>query len=63
MGIGMSKTLPGLEGFYMHGQWVEPGGNVELSCGSGRDVIKDICKALGAVFVPDGVGGVNSFSK
>jgi len=53
MGIGMSKTLPGLAGFYMNGQWVEPGGNVELSCGSGRDVIKDICKDLGVPFVPD----------
>jgi phytoene dehydrogenase-like protein len=50
MGIGMPKTLQGLDGFYMHGQWVEPGGNVELSCGSGRDVIKDICKAEGKEF-------------
>ena len=54
MGIGMSKTLPGLEGFYMHGQWVEPGGNVELSCGSGRDVIKDICKDVPKPFVTEG---------
>lgn len=45
MGKGMRKTLPGLDGFYMIGQWVEPGGNVELSASSGRDVIKDICKA------------------
>jgi len=22
---------------------LEPGGNIELSCASGRDVIKDIC--------------------
>lgn len=53
MGIGMPKTLPGLAGFYMHGQWVEPAGNVELSCSSGRDVIKDICKDLGVPLVPD----------
>jgi phytoene dehydrogenase-like protein len=53
MGIGMSKTLPGLRNFYMNGQWVEPGGNVELSCGSGRDVIKDICKDVGISFVPE----------
>ncbi len=46
MGKGMSKTLPGLDGFYMIGQWVEPGGNVELSAASGRDVIKDICGEL-----------------
>jgi phytoene dehydrogenase-like protein len=53
MGIGMPKTLPGLAGFYMHGQWVEPGGNVELSCGSGRDVIKDICKDMGKPFLTE----------
>jgi phytoene dehydrogenase-like protein len=53
MGTGMPKTLPGLAGFYMSGQWVEPGGNVELSCGSGRDVIKDICKDLGVPLVPE----------
>ncbi len=51
MGIGMSKTLPGLSGFYMIGQWVEPGGNVELSCASGRDVIKDICRERERDFV------------
>jgi len=53
MGIGMPKTLLGLTGFYMIGQWVEPAGNVELSCGSGRDVIKDICNDIGVPFVPD----------
>ncbi len=50
MGIGMDKTLPGLSNFYMIGQWVEPGGNVELSCASGRDVIKDICDNLAQEF-------------
>lgn len=50
MGKGMRKTLPGLQDFYMIGQWVEPGGNVELSAGSGRDIIKDICKARGRPF-------------
>jgi len=50
MGGGMNKTLPGLSGFYMIGQWVEPGGNVELAVASGRDVIKDICAAAGRPF-------------
>jgi phytoene dehydrogenase-like protein len=45
MGGGMSKMLPGLDRFYMIGQWVEPGGNVELSAASGRDLIKDLCSA------------------
>jgi len=53
MGIGMEKTLPGLDKFYMVGQWVEPGGNVELSCASGRDAIKDLCRELDQPFVPD----------
>jgi phytoene dehydrogenase-like protein len=56
MGNAMSKTLPGLENFYMIGQWVEPGGNVELSAASGRDVIKDICQSAEKPFtarVPD----------
>jgi phytoene dehydrogenase-like protein len=43
-GRGMSKKLPNLEHFYMIGQWVEPGGNVQLSAASGRDVIRDICR-------------------
>jgi phytoene dehydrogenase-like protein len=50
MGTGMDKTLPGLDGFYMIGQWVEPGGNVELSAASGQDVIKDICSEAGQEF-------------
>ena len=50
MGIGMDKTLPGLDHFFMIGHWVEPGGNVELSCASGRDVIKDICSAREEIF-------------
>ncbi len=50
MSGGMRKTLPGLDNFYMIGQWVEPGGNVELSVASGRDVIKDICTAADVPF-------------
>ena len=50
MGKGMDKTLPGLANFHMIGHWVEPGGNVELSCASGRDVVKDICHERGLPF-------------
>ncbi|MEZ4862933.1 MAG: NAD(P)/FAD-dependent oxidoreductase [Caldilineaceae bacterium] len=45
MGKGMAKTLPGLKNFYMAGQWVEPGGNVQLSAASGRDLMEQICHA------------------
>ena len=43
MGKGMEKTLPGLGGFYMCGQWVEPGGGVPTAAGSGKAVIRTIC--------------------
>ncbi len=40
----MSKTLPGLDNFYMAGQWVEPGGGVPAVLMSGRNVTQIICK-------------------
>ena len=41
---GMDKTLPGLENFYMAGQWVEPGGGVPTAAMSGRNIIQTLCK-------------------
>ena len=32
IGQGMLKTLPGLDGFFMIGQWVEPGGQHRAFC-------------------------------
>jgi phytoene dehydrogenase-like protein len=43
-GMRMNKTLPGLENFYMAGQWVEPGGGLPTAAWSGRNVIQMICK-------------------
>jgi len=43
-GMRMSKTLPGLENFYMAGQWVEPGGGLPTAVMSGRNVTQIICK-------------------
>jgi Phytoene dehydrogenase and related proteins len=40
----MSQTLPGLNDFYMCGQWVEPGGGLPTGVMSGRRLIKKICK-------------------
>jgi phytoene dehydrogenase-like protein len=40
---GIRKTLPGLRGFYLIGQWVEPGGGVPIVAMSGRNVIQQIC--------------------
>ena len=50
-GVLMGKTLPGLENFYMCGQWVEPGGGVPTAAVSGRNVIQIVCKQDGRKFV------------
>ncbi|MBN2387962.1 MAG: NAD(P)/FAD-dependent oxidoreductase [Anaerolineales bacterium] len=41
--LGVPKTLPGLDRFWMAGQWVEPGGTVSLAAASGRNVIQLLC--------------------
>jgi phytoene dehydrogenase-like protein len=43
-GMHMDKILPGLDGFYMVGQWVEPGGGLPPAVMSGRNVTQIICK-------------------
>ena len=47
----MSKTLPGLDNFYMAGQWVEPGGGLPTAAMSGRNVTQIICKTDKRPFV------------
>jgi phytoene dehydrogenase-like protein len=49
--LGMRKTLPGLQNFYMCGQWVEPGGMVPVVAMSGRNVIQLLCHADRRPFV------------
>lgn len=39
----IKKVLPGLAGFYMAGQWVEPGGGVPTALMSGRQATQLIC--------------------
>jgi phytoene dehydrogenase-like protein len=39
----MRKTLPGLDKFYMAGQWVNPGGGMSIAAVSGRNTIQLIC--------------------
>jgi phytoene dehydrogenase-like protein len=48
--FGVSKTLPGLEDFYMAGQWVEPGGTVSMAAASGKNAIQTICARDGKQF-------------
>lgn len=47
----MSKELPGLDNFYMVGQWVEPGGGTPSAAVSGRNAIQIVCKRNGKKFV------------
>lgn len=42
--VHIPKTLRGLTGFYMAGQWVEPGGGVPTSVTSGRQAVELICR-------------------
>ena len=44
VGKSLKKTLPGLDRFYMAGQWVEPGGGVPTAAMSARGAIKMICR-------------------
>ncbi len=46
----ISKTLAGLNNFYMIGQWVEPGGGLPSCLMSGRNVTRIICKKDGRKF-------------
>jgi phytoene dehydrogenase-like protein len=43
-------TLPGLEDFYMIGQWTAPGGGLPSGLMTGKSVIQKICKANGMEF-------------
>ncbi|MBN2862361.1 MAG: NAD(P)/FAD-dependent oxidoreductase [Bacteroidales bacterium] len=40
----MPQQLPGLENFYMCGQWIEPGGGLPTGIMSGRRLIQKLCR-------------------
>jgi phytoene dehydrogenase-like protein len=46
----MKKTLPGLDRFYMVGQWVQPGGGLPTGAIHGRQVTQMLCKRDGRGF-------------
>jgi phytoene desaturase len=48
----LDKKLRGVEGLYLAGQWVEPGGGVPLAIMSGRQVVQLICEDRGRPFQP-----------
>lgn len=44
MMLRMKKTLPGLDAFYMIGQWIQPGGGLPTGAITGRHVAQILCK-------------------
>jgi len=52
LGRRIPYTLPGLEGFYMAGHWVVPGGGLPSAALAGRYVAHLICDRFGQKFAP-----------
>jgi len=50
----MPRTLTGLDGFCMAGQWVSPGGGIPGGVKTGRDAIQLICHEDGVRFTGAG---------
>jgi phytoene dehydrogenase-like protein len=48
--MNLKKTLPGLDRFYMAGQWVSPGGGLPSGVMTGRYVVQMLCKNDGRKF-------------
>ena len=46
------KAIPGLDHFYMAGQWVEPGGGVPIALLSGRQLVQLLCAHAHREFRP-----------
>ncbi len=47
----VEKRLEGLDGFFMAGQWVEPGGGIPVAIMSGRQSVQLICAEESSPFV------------
>ena len=50
IGRSLPKTVPGLRGFYLTGQWVEPGGGLPKVVLSARNVTQLVCRDDGRPF-------------
>jgi phytoene dehydrogenase-like protein len=50
LGRRLPRTLPGLEGFYMAGHWVDPGGGLPWAALSGRYAAQMVCARDGKTF-------------
>lgn len=52
----LPRTLPGLSGFYMAGQWVMPGGGLPSGVMSGRQALQLMCRDDGVKFHAQAAG-------
>lgn len=50
MRLSMKSSLPGLDNFWMVGQWVAPGGGVPSGLMTGRNLAQVLCRRDGQVF-------------
>ena len=50
--VRIPKTLPGLDNFYMAGQWTSAGGGVLPCLYSGRHIAQILCRSTGQPFAP-----------
>ncbi len=50
MTSAVERKLPGLDGFFMAGQWVMPGGGVPASLYTGRHAVQLLCHEDGKPF-------------
>jgi phytoene desaturase len=54
----LGKTLGGLTGCYMAGQWLEPGGGIPMALMSGRQVAEIVCSDEDVTFVANPTRGL-----
>jgi phytoene dehydrogenase-like protein len=47
---GLPRRLPGLDDFYMVGQWVQPGGGLPTGVMTAREILQLVCKRDGVPF-------------
>ena len=57
---GMRKTLPGLDNFYMVGQWTVPGGGLPGVAPAARALVQRLCRQDGKRFVTTVARGASS---
>jgi hypothetical protein len=48
---GLSRTLPGLDGFHMVGQWADATIGISTAAAAGRRLVRRLCRQDGHHFV------------